>query len=177
MKRMCAVVCLCAVAAMLSLYVLADAGENILAEEAIDEVCSSQEEKLLPEPEVPEEKTVHSEQWYNDLRLLSACVYSEAGIEDEYGQRLVCDVILNRVASPDFPNSIAGVVYQKNQFSVVANGDIERKYPYMPDRIVEICKEELIDQVNYDVLFFRTGNYHTFGTPLFKWGHHYFSGR
>ena len=39
---------------------------------------------------------------------------------------LVANVIINRVRSPRFPNTIRGVVYQANQFSPVSNGSINR---------------------------------------------------
>ena len=59
-----------------------------------------------------------------DHRLLSKLVYAEARGESYKGQVAVAAVVLNRVASSEFPNTISGVIYQKNAFSCVDNGSI-----------------------------------------------------
>lgn len=60
----------------------------------------------------------------NDLNLLARVVYSEARGEPYTGQVAVAAVVLNRVKSSSFPNSISGVVYQKGAFDAVADGQI-----------------------------------------------------
>ena len=62
----------------------------------------------------------------SDLTLLSAIIFCEAGGESYAGQVAVGAVVLNRVRSSSFPNSISGVVYQSGQFSPVANGALAR---------------------------------------------------
>ena len=47
-----------------------------------------------------------------NIRLLAACIYGESRGEPYKGQVAVGAVILNRVKSSKFPNSIAGVIYQ-----------------------------------------------------------------
>ena len=47
-----------------------------------------------------------------NVRLLAACIYGESRGEPYKGQVAVGAVILNRVKSSKFPNSIAGVIYQ-----------------------------------------------------------------
>lgn len=59
-----------------------------------------------------------------DLNLLSRVVYSEARGEPYTGQVAVAAVVLNRVSSSSFPNSIAGVVYQSGAFDAVSDGQI-----------------------------------------------------
>ena len=59
-----------------------------------------------------------------DEYLLAKVVYSEARGEPYSGQVAVAAVVLNRVASPDFPNSISGVVYQPWAFTAVHDGQI-----------------------------------------------------
>ena len=59
-----------------------------------------------------------------DHRLLSRLVYAEARGEPYKGQVAVAAVVLNRVASASFPNTISGVVYQRNAFTCVNNGSI-----------------------------------------------------
>ena len=62
---------------------------------------------------------------YNsNLNLLSRLVYAEARGEPYTGQVAVAAVVLNRVKSSSFPNTIAGVIYQKGAFSVVDDGQI-----------------------------------------------------
>ncbi|MBQ3552678.1 MAG: spore cortex-lytic enzyme [Clostridia bacterium] len=60
----------------------------------------------------------------NDLNLLARLIYGEARGESYKGQVAVAAVVLNRVRSSKFPNSIAGVIYQSGAFSVVADGQI-----------------------------------------------------
>ncbi|MDO4867809.1 MAG: spore cortex-lytic enzyme [Clostridia bacterium] len=59
-----------------------------------------------------------------DHRLLSRLVYAEARGESYKGQVAVAAVVLNRVASASFPNTISGVIYQSGAFSCVSNGSI-----------------------------------------------------
>ncbi|GAB4270660.1 cell wall hydrolase [Thermincola ferriacetica] len=60
----------------------------------------------------------------SDLDLLARVVYAEARGEPYEGQVAIAAVILNRVKSPNFPNSIAGVIYEPLAFSCVADGQI-----------------------------------------------------
>lgn len=65
-----------------------------------------------------------------DYDILLRIVEAEAGGEDEDGKLLVANVVLNRMNSEDFPNSVKEVVMQRNsrvtQFSPVASGRIWR---------------------------------------------------
>ena len=60
----------------------------------------------------------------SDLNLLSRLVYGEARGEPYTGQVAVAAVVLNRVKSSSFPNTIAGVIYQSGAFDVVSDGQI-----------------------------------------------------
>lgn len=75
------------------------------------------------EAEEAEEAIVLSESDYNTLLRI---VQAESGGCDITGKILVANVILNRVDSDEFPDSIHGVVYQKYQFSPVIDGSINR---------------------------------------------------
>ena len=59
-----------------------------------------------------------------DVNLLAKLVYAESRGEPYSGQVAVASVVLNRVKSSSFPNSIAGVIYQTGAFSVVSDGQI-----------------------------------------------------
>ncbi|MGN1067245.1 MAG: spore cortex-lytic enzyme [Candidatus Fimimonas sp.] len=60
----------------------------------------------------------------SDLYLLSCCVYGEARGESYTGKVAVAAVVLNRVKSSKFPNSISGVIYQQGAFTCVSDGQI-----------------------------------------------------
>lgn len=60
----------------------------------------------------------------SNLNLLSRVVYSESRGEPYSGQVAVAAVVLNRVKSSSFPNSISGVVYQSGAFDAVSDGQI-----------------------------------------------------
>ena len=72
------------------------------------------------------QKTVHAASTYkNDLQLLARCVNGEARGEPYTGQVAVAAVVLNRVKHPSFPNTIAGVIYQKGAFTATVDGQID----------------------------------------------------
>ena len=60
----------------------------------------------------------------SDLNLLARVVYAEARGEVYTGQVAIAAVVLNRVKSSSFPNSIAGVIYQSGAFTAVSDGQI-----------------------------------------------------
>lgn len=60
----------------------------------------------------------------NNVNLLARLVYGEARGEPYTGQVAVAAVVLNRVKSSSFPNTIAGVIYQNGAFDVVKDGQI-----------------------------------------------------
>ena len=66
----------------------------------------------------------------SDLYMLAKCIYAEARGESYTGQVAVGAVILNRLASSSFPNTISGVIYQKGAFTAVSDGQINLE----PDR-------------------------------------------
>ena len=63
------------------------------------------------------------------LRWLAQLVWAEAEGEPYRGMVAVAAVILNRVAHPQFPNTIQGVIFQRGQFETVSNGRIYRPAP------------------------------------------------
>ncbi|MBR3002378.1 MAG: spore cortex-lytic enzyme [Clostridia bacterium] len=60
----------------------------------------------------------------SNINLLSHLIYGEARGEPYTGQVAVGAVIMNRVKSSSFPNSIAGVIYQRGAFDAVSDGQI-----------------------------------------------------
>lgn len=117
----------------------------------------------------PEEPLASEE----DIELLALLTMAEAEGESEEGQRLVIDVVLNRVDNPHFPDTIYEVVYQKSQFSGMCEERVSRCY--VMAELVQLVREELEHRTNYDAVYFRTERYHSYGVPLFQVGAHYFS--
>lgn len=60
----------------------------------------------------------------NDTYLLAKCIYAEARGEPYLGQVAIAAVVLNRVRSSSFPNTISGVIYQPWAFTAVNDGQI-----------------------------------------------------
>lgn len=140
-----------------------DISETVTVIPMVAEEVSVEPEEELAEPLATQE----------EIELLALCVMAEAEGECEYGQRLVIDVVLNRVDDPHFPDTIYDVIYQKNQFAGMYGDRITRCY--VKDELVQLVKEELENCTNEDVVFFRTGHYHSYGVPMFQVGAHYFS--
>lgn len=108
-----------------------------------------------------------------DIKLISVVTMAEAEGECEKGKRLVIDSIFNRVDSEFFPDTVSGVIYQRNQFTSVWNGRMDKCY--VTDDIYQLVTEELECRTNNDVIFFTAGEYGKFGKPMFSVGNHYFS--
>ncbi|WP_141433357.1 spore cortex-lytic enzyme [Bacillus sp. 03113] len=60
----------------------------------------------------------------NDIQLLANAVYGEARGEPYVGQVAIAAVILNRLESAIFPNTISGVIFEPRAFTAVADGQI-----------------------------------------------------
>jgi len=60
----------------------------------------------------------------NDIKLMANAVYGEARGEPYIGQVAVAAVILNRLESPLFPDTVAGVIFEPGAFTAVADGQI-----------------------------------------------------
>lgn len=63
---------------------------------------------------------------YEEAQLLMKVAAAEAQNQGCDGMWLVMSVILNRVNSPEFPDSLTEVVYQEHQFTTVTNGAIDK---------------------------------------------------
>lgn len=88
----------------------------------------------------------------NDLYLLAKCIYAEARGEIYEGKVAVGAVILNRVASPEFPNTVYGVIYQPWAFTAVQDGQINLE----PDAISYQAAEDALNgwDPTYGSLFY-----------------------
>lgn len=95
------------------------------------------------------------------LLLLAALIHCEAGGEPYEGQVAVGAVVMNRVRSPAYPDSIHGVIYASGQFTPAMSGKVNRVYE--SGRIYESCiraAEEALSGVSNvgDLTHFRRVN-------------------
>lgn len=98
-----------------------------------------------------------------EQELLMKLAYAEAGNQGVEGMWLVMSVVINRKNSPEYPNSIAGVIYQYNQFSTVKNGALDKAI--ITDNCREALKRILSGDVKPDIIGFET----TKSKALDKW--------
>ena len=96
-----------------------------------------------------------------DLELLAALIHCEARGESYTGQVAVGNVVLNRIASPRFPNTLREVIYAAGQFSPVSNGRLKKVLA--SGNINESCRRAALEAVAGtapvgDKLFFRRVN-------------------
>lgn len=112
-----------------------------------------------------------------EMAMLAQLVQAEAGNQDLMGKRLVADVVLNRVDSERFPNTIEEVIFQKNpvQFTVTASGAFERAKEDVTEECFEAVRSEWEreERIDKEVMYFGRG-YGNRKNP-FKYGDHWFS--
>jgi N-acetylmuramoyl-L-alanine amidase len=89
----------------------------------------------------------------DEIDLLARLVRAEAQTEPFEGKAAVASVVLNRVESPQFPNSIKKVIYQPGQFQPVSNGEINKPADKESIKAVQAVLSELRN-IAKDSLFF-----------------------
>lgn len=110
----------------------------------------------------------------DDFELMAKTVFAEAKTEDFEGQVAVAEVILNRVESENFPDTVEEVIKQRGAFSSWGNGSVEAAP--LDDECLEAVQDAVNERIFTDsVVYFREGHFHSFGTPYTVIGHHYFS--
>lgn len=82
----------------------------------------------------------------DDTRLLAALIYCEAGNETYNGQLAVGAVVMNRVRSGAYPNTISGVIFASGQFTPALNGKVARVYT--SGNIPESCYQAATASIN-----------------------------
>ena len=94
----------------------------------------------------------------DSLHCLTEALYFEARGEGRSGQRAVAEVILNRVDSRTFPNSVCGVVHQRGQFTYNKNARIREKGTFA--RVQKVAMAALSGQprtLTNGATYFHTG--------------------
>lgn len=111
---------------------------------------------------------------YDDMGMIAQLVEAEAGNQDLEGKRLVVDVVLNRVDSDQFPDTVEEVIYQKNQFSVIKNGAFEKAGWNISDESFDAVRLEYEERTNNSVLFFGAKKRSYMKNGSFKCQDHWF---
>ena len=111
------------------------------------------------------------------LECLAVAIFFEARSEPVEGQYAVADVVMNRVESDRWPNSICGVVFQEKQFSFTHDGKSDRMETYAKDDIIEwraMNQARTIAKIVYDSGYtkVKSTHYHTLSVRPF-WAKHY----
>lgn len=108
----------------------------------------------------------------SDLYLLGAIIQCESDGEPYEGKLAVGSVVLNRVKSSYFPNTISGVIYQSGQFSPVASGRLAyRLEAGVNGACLQAAQEVLNGNITLNCLYFRRNNGIIQGTVI---GNHVF---
>jgi spore germination cell wall hydrolase CwlJ-like protein len=112
--------------------------------DALSEIISAQDDNIAAlqkqyEEELAKSRLASQSKWRDisevtfdegDRRLLANLIYCEAGAEPYAGKVAVGAVVINRVLSSIFPNTVVGVIYQNKQFSPVNDGHLALALTY-----------------------------------------------
>lgn len=156
--------------------------EQIAADRAYEAEVAAERERWeqmeqaesIPVTDLTEEDIKEMDYW-GELELLAAVVEAEAGNQDMTGKRLVVDVVLNRVDSPLFPDTITEVLEQPGQFSTMWNGAVEDAGWHMQeDDYTAVMMEVTGVRLDYDIYYFTAGEYNASCKPAYIHGDHFF---
>lgn len=109
-----------------------------------------------------------------EIQLLQKVVSAEARGESSETQYTVACVVLNRIESDIFPDTLAEVIVQSGQFACVENGAVYSAP--ITESVAEAVNKALDNNtVDENVLWFRSGHYHGFHNRAFRLDRMYFS--
>ena len=91
-----------------------------------EEKAAEKAKELARYEEIAAAATIDAAVTAEDVKLLAALIFCEAGGEQYKGQVAVGAVVMNRIESSRFPDSIYDVTYQKGQFTPAMNGKVQR---------------------------------------------------
>ncbi|MBP3701991.1 MAG: cell wall hydrolase [Lachnospiraceae bacterium] len=163
-----------------------DVDEAVEAKRSVEEEAPAAEAPVV-EDEIPAEKEenvvrqkkeIPLPQWrikinHEQLDLLERCVMAEGGGESYECQVAIACVIINRVLSEDYPNTVDQVIKQTGQFSTWPS-IIERVTP--TNEVKQAVREALTTEfIPENVLFFRADRYHRWGNRYCRMDNTYFS--
>ncbi len=156
------------------IYPVQNEMSNLVYDAGLDKEIPLVEELIIEEPTVIETEVQVPILDQNEMVMASAVIEAEAGNQDLYGKRLVADVILNRIDSPKFPNTLYEVVNEKGQFTVMRNGAYQKALGRIsPESYQALTLEMSGKRLDYGILYFSRGK--TRGAKNhFKYQDHWF---
>ena len=163
-----------------STYVPSADSSLSLSNDSGDSEYSSISHTRAEEVEEAIEEEIKEEIRLGEMEMLAQLIEAEAGNQDFNGKRLVADVVLNRVSSDRFPNSVEEVIFECHsgyyQFSCIPCGLYDKAGWYISQSSFETARVEYeaYNRLNSEVLFFTAGEYNSYSIPMFKEGDHYF---
>lgn len=80
----------------------------------------------------------------DELKLLAALIHAEGGNQPHEGKLAIASVVMNRVRSPGYPNTIAEVIYAPSQFGPASNGTLVKYYNRGPSADCIAAAQEAI---------------------------------
>lgn len=120
-------------------------------EAAKEDEKRQEEQEQLPPPVVSDSQS--------DIAMLAALIECEAGNQSYEGKLAVGSVVMNRVRSTLFPNTLLEVIYQSGQFTPVASGRFATVLSRgASESCVQAATEVLSGTITLDKLFFRRNN-------------------
>lgn len=142
-----------------------EAGESVAAKEvfAAAEEAAKEAEKAKAEARAKASANVGEGVEYSDstLKLLASIIFCEAGNQPYEGQVAVGAVVMNRVRSDAFPDTVREVIYQKGQFTPAGSGWLDRVVASegYTDAALQAAKDALAGQSPIgDCLYFDQGS-------------------
>ena len=132
------------------------------------------------------EEEIREEICLGEIEALAQLIEAEAGTEDFIGKCLVADVVLNRVQSDSFPNSVIPVIFEHHirksdgvdcyQFATVKYGTFEKAGWNISEDSFKAAYQEYYSPKRMDskILYFSAGGYNEYCKPAYKYGRHYF---
>lgn len=90
-----------------------------------------------------------------EVKLLAALVYCESGNQPYEGKLAVANVVLNRINSTQFPNTMKEVIYQRGQFTPAFSGSLAAALNKgVPDECVKAAKDAIAGNNNVEGYYF-----------------------
>lgn len=92
----------------------------------------------------------------HQIKLLAQLIRAEAGNQDLKGKRLVGEVVLNRMRSGRFPNSMEEVIYQEGSFGVITDGAFDKAKNQITEEDLEAARLAWEEPLDQNIIYFNT---------------------
>lgn len=116
---------------------------------------------------------IEDEERQGGIELVAQLIRCEAGNQPYEGKVAVGCTVWNRVESRKYPNTVYEVIFS-GAYDVAKDGEFNHAGWEVTEEDYQAAREAYENRP-YDVIYFRTGYYHSYGTPVCQIGDHYFS--